>query len=384
MNFIEISGRRIGEGYPPFVIAEIGINHEGEIEKAIQMVDDAISANCECVKFQYHIISDEMIPNDVIPGNAEESIWEIMKRCSLTKKEEIYLKDYVTKKGLIYLSTPFSRAAANELNFLGVDWFKIGSGECNNYPLINHIASFKKPIILSTGMNNIDSIRPAVDIFRNNKVPYALLHCTSMYPTPYDKVRLGAIKELKNEYMDGGYKVIQEFIKEPLLVNKRILVVRMYLLLKKDNEGYQYAVHKYGKCLYTPKDFSLDGLEEKRLITDSTTIIDDRFPKDSSNLLEYGVNKEIFIYPIESVLKCFKKYVDKLDEQPYQEQLTFFQLFGVDIILDNKLNPYLLEINKNPDMGNIYYDYDRKMKNEVISDVKELVKNDVYTNFIKL
>ena len=198
------------------------------------------------------------------------------------------------------------------------------------------------------------------------------------------KLFKGSLKELKNEYMDGGYKVIQEFIKEPLLVNKRILVVRMYLLLKKDNEGYQYAVHKYGKCLYTPKDFSLDGLEEKRLITDSTTIIDDRFPKDSSNLLEYGVNKEIFIYPIESVLKCFKKYVDKLDEQPYQEQLTFFQLFGVDIILDNKLNPYLLEINKNPDMGNIYYDYDRKMKNEVISDVKELVKNDVYTNFIKL
>ena len=88
MTFIEISGRRIGEGYPPFVIAEIGINHEGEIEKAIQMVDDAISSNCECVKFQYHIISDEMIPNDVIPGNAEESIWEIMKRCSLSKKEE--------------------------------------------------------------------------------------------------------------------------------------------------------------------------------------------------------------------------------------------------------------------------------------------------------
>ena len=203
MTFIEISGRRIGEGYPPFVIAEIGINHEGEIEKAIQMVDDAISSNCECVKFQYHIISDEMIPNDVIPGNAEESIWEIMKRCSLSKKEEIYLKDYVTKKGLIYLSTPFSRAAANELNILGVDWFKIGSGECNNYPLINHIASFKKPIILSTGMNNIESIKPAVDIFRKNKVPYGLLHCTSMYPTPYEKVRLGAIKELKNEFPDA-------------------------------------------------------------------------------------------------------------------------------------------------------------------------------------
>jgi sialic acid synthase SpsE len=203
MPEFEIHGRKIGAAYPPLVIAEIGINHEGNLAKAIVMVDDALAVGCECVKFQYHVIEDEMIPNNVIPGNATDSIWDIMKRCALTRDEEAHLKAYVESKGLIYLSTPFSRAAANELEALGVIWYKIGSGECNNYPLIRHVASFGKPVILSTGMNDIDSIRPAVEIFRTARVPFALLHCTSMYPTPYEKVRLGAIGDLAEAFPDA-------------------------------------------------------------------------------------------------------------------------------------------------------------------------------------
>ena len=203
MNSFSIQGRQIGSDYSPLVIAEIGINHEGKIDKAIQMVDDALRADCECVKFQYHVIEDEMIPNDVIPGNADESIWEIMKRCSLTPLEEKTLKDYVESLGLIYLSTPFSRAASNELEALGVKWYKIGSGECNNYPLVKHIASFGKPIILSTGMNDISTIKPSVDILREANVPYALLHCTSIYPTPYNRVRLRSINELSEAFPDA-------------------------------------------------------------------------------------------------------------------------------------------------------------------------------------
>ena len=199
----EINGRKIGLEYPPFVIAEIGINHEGDLNKAMKMVDDAAKVGCECVKFQCHIIDDEMIPNKVVPGNANTSIWDIISRCTLSKDEEYYLKDYVEKKNLIYLSTPFSRAAADRLEKMGVTAYKIGSGECNNYPLIRHIASFNKPVILSTGMNDINSIMPAVNIFEENRIPYALLHCTSMYPTPYDKVRLGAIRELADNFQNG-------------------------------------------------------------------------------------------------------------------------------------------------------------------------------------
>ena len=200
---IEIAGRKIGAEFPPLVIAEIGINHEGDFQKAVRMVDDAAAAGCECAKFQSHVIEDEMIPNDVVPGNAMESIWDIMKRCALSEPEEIELKRYVEAKGMIYLCTPFSRAAAVRLEKLGVAAYKIGSGECNNYPLIRHIAAYGKPVILSTGMNDLESVATAVEILRQARVPFGLLHCTSMYPTPYEKVRLGALADLAKRFPDA-------------------------------------------------------------------------------------------------------------------------------------------------------------------------------------
>ena len=157
MNEIIINGRKLGSAHEPLVIAEIGINHEGSFKKAIKLIDAAAGVGCECVKFQTHIIEDEMIPNDVIPGNATESIWDIMKRCALTAEEEAKLKKYTESKNMIFLSTPFSRAAAERLYELEVGMYKIGSGECNNYPLVEHIAKYGKPIILSTGMNDFRS-----------------------------------------------------------------------------------------------------------------------------------------------------------------------------------------------------------------------------------
>lgn len=198
-----LGDRRISYSDPPLVIAEIGINHEGNYEKAKRMVHDAHAAGCECVKFQCHVIEDEMVQNDVVPGNADESIWDIMSRCALTEEEEKDLKGYVESKGMIFLSTPFSRAAADRLERMDVCAYKIGSGECNNYPLVRHIAGFGKPVILSTGMNDLSSIHPAVEIFRTARIPFALMHCTSMYPTPYGKVRLGALRELAQEFPDA-------------------------------------------------------------------------------------------------------------------------------------------------------------------------------------
>ena len=200
MTGFAVGARRIGADEPPLVIAEIGINHEGDVEKAIRMVDDACAAGCECVKFQCHIVEDEMIPNDVVPGNASESIWDMMVRCSLSGDEERRLKRHVEDRGMLYLSTPFSRAAADRLHDMDLAAYKIGSGECNNYPLVRHIAAFGRPVILSTGMNDLASIDPAVAILREAGVPFALMHCTSMYPTPYDKVRLGALRDLADAY----------------------------------------------------------------------------------------------------------------------------------------------------------------------------------------
>ena len=178
--YVEISGRKIGLDYPPLVIAEIGINHEGVLQTAFEMVDAAKRAGVEVVKHQTHIVEDEMcgVAKKVVPGNANVSIYEIMERCALSEEDEIKLKDYVEDRGMIFISTPFSRAAANRLEEMNVTAYKIGSGECNNYPLLEHIAKFGKPAILSTGTNTIESVKKAVAIFDKYKVPVALLHTT--------------------------------------------------------------------------------------------------------------------------------------------------------------------------------------------------------------
>ena len=156
------------------------------------------------VKHQTHIVEDEMssAAKNVIPGNADVSIYEIMERCSLNESDEIELKKYVEEKGMIFISTPFSRAAAERLERMNVSAYKIGSGECNNYPLLEHIAKFGKPVILSTGMNTIESVSKAVIIFEKYNTPLALLHTTNLYPTPSNLVRLGAMTELSNAFPD--------------------------------------------------------------------------------------------------------------------------------------------------------------------------------------
>ncbi|MEW9797569.1 N-acetylneuraminate synthase [Alteromonas sp. CYL-A6] len=204
-NEFDIAGRKIGYRYDPLVIAEIGINHNGSLEQAKALVDAAVSAGAEVIKHQTHVVEDEMskVAKNVIPSHTKESIYEIMENCALSEDDEIALKAYVESKGAIFISTPFSRAAADRLRKMDVAAYKIGSGECNNYPLIEHIAQFGKPVILSTGMNSIASVRPAVEILRKYRTPFALLHCTNVYPTPPELVRLGAMQELAEAFPDA-------------------------------------------------------------------------------------------------------------------------------------------------------------------------------------
>lgn len=200
--FISIGSRKVGLDFKPLVIAELGINHGGNLKIAFEMVDAAARAGVEVLKHQTHVVADEMsgVAKQVVPGHTKESIYEIMENCALNEADEISLQQYVTSKGMIFISTPFSRAAADRLMKMNVPAFKIGSGECNNYPLLKHIAEFGKPVILSTGMNTLQSIEPAVKIFTDARVPIALLHTTNVYPTPPELVRYGAFVELMDAF----------------------------------------------------------------------------------------------------------------------------------------------------------------------------------------
>ncbi len=204
-KFFEIGNRKVGKDFPPLIIAEIGINHNGSLKTAKEMVNSAARAGVEVIKHQTHIIEDEMCiaAKKTIPGNAKESIYDIMKKCALSEEDEKELQRYVIERGMIFISTPFSRKAADRLHDMQVPACKIGSGECNNYPLIKHIANFKKPIILSTGMNNLATISKAVDILEAAGVQYALMHTTSLYPTPYEKIRLGALAQLEENFSNA-------------------------------------------------------------------------------------------------------------------------------------------------------------------------------------
>jgi len=199
---MKIAHRDIGPQHPPLVVAEIGINHGGSLAVAKAMVSAAHRAGCEMVKHQTHFVDDEMTDEAkaIFPPNADVSIWEVMQRCALSKDDEIALKAHAESLGLIYISTPFSRAAADFLAEIGVAGFKIGSGEANHVPLIRHIARFGKPVILSTGMQTIESLRPSVQALDEAGVDYALLECTNLYPSPPEIVSLQGITELRQAF----------------------------------------------------------------------------------------------------------------------------------------------------------------------------------------
>lgn len=189
-------------GARPLVIPEIGINHGGSLAVAKEMAAAAKRAGARLIKHQTHVVEDEMCgaARDVVPGNSDVSIYDVMSRCALNVEEERELKDHVESLGMEFLSTPFSRAAAERLEDMGVKAYKIGSGEMNNYPLLRYVAGFGKPMIVSTGMNDIRSVSKAVDILEERGVPYALLHTTNLYPTPPHLVRLGGMLELMKEF----------------------------------------------------------------------------------------------------------------------------------------------------------------------------------------
>jgi len=199
---MKIGKRTVGPNYKPLIIVELGINHSGNLKQAKKLVDEAHKFGAEIIKHQTHVVEDEMSneAKKIIPSHTKENIFEIIKNSSLSEEDEFELMKYIKSKKMIFISTPFSKLAVDRLVKFKVPAFKIGSGECNNYPLVEYIAKQKRPIILSTGMNTIDSIKPSVKIFEKYKVPYALMHCTNIYPTPTKLIRLQAITKLKKNF----------------------------------------------------------------------------------------------------------------------------------------------------------------------------------------
>ena len=200
MNKIKINGRSIGDGEPCFIIAEAGINHNGDMKLAKELIDVAKDANTDAVKFQTHLAEKEMLKGEITADYIGEPVYDLIKRMEMSKEQHLELMDYCDKKGILFLSTGYCKEAIDILDELGMPLFKVGSGEITNLPLIEYIANKKKPMIVSTGMTTIEELKPSVEIIKKLNGKVILLQCTSTYPTRYEDVFLKGIEELRKEF----------------------------------------------------------------------------------------------------------------------------------------------------------------------------------------
>jgi sialic acid synthase SpsE len=204
MKRVRIGSFEVGLELRPLVIAEAGINHNGDLDIARQMVAAAREAGADIVKFQTHIAAAEMLPDRTLSDQAGShvtgSLFEIMTQCSLSLEDHIELHEQVRQAGLLFLSTPFSIEAVELLEEVEVPAFKIGSGEVTNLPFLEYTARKGKPVILSTGTADWDEVARAVDVIRPHVPGLILMQCTSNYPTPYPNVNLGVIDKMREAF----------------------------------------------------------------------------------------------------------------------------------------------------------------------------------------
>lgn len=197
---IRIGDRLVGPGHKPYIIAEAAVNHQGEYEIAERMVYVAHAMGADAVKFQLHVLDNEMLLETPQSENFEKPLYQTLDETNLSLEEHQKLKDLCARIGIFYICTPFSRVAADQLDEMGVEAFKVGSGELTNLPLQEHIARKGKPMIISTGMSTVDEIAETVDLVKSIGTPFMLTHCVSAYPAPYHLVNLGMIPKYVEQF----------------------------------------------------------------------------------------------------------------------------------------------------------------------------------------
>jgi len=197
---IKIGQKLIGKDSPVFVIAEGCDNHMGNLSIAKEMALQAKIAGSDAIKFQHHLPYEEMLPDVPMSDNFNIPLFDFLLKNALKLDQHRELKKYCEEIGIIYLCTPFSWKAAQEINELGVEAFKIGSGEMTDIPTLERIASFGKPIIISTGMCTFEEIDRTYNAIIKTNAPLILTNCISEYPPIYEDINLGVIPKMINRY----------------------------------------------------------------------------------------------------------------------------------------------------------------------------------------
>lgn len=217
MKKVRIDNRWVGEGEPCFVIAEAGSNHNRDFNQALKLIDVAVEAGADAVKFQTY--SAEKIYSKKTPkmsylkkacprlrsgkglAKEDESVYDLIKRIEIPRKWHKDLADYCAGKGVVFLSTPFDLQAVDELEEVGMLAYKIASFEITHLPLLEHAARTGKPLILSTGMADLSDIEAALEvIYRQGNQNVGLLHCAINYPPKYEDLNLRAMETMRQAF----------------------------------------------------------------------------------------------------------------------------------------------------------------------------------------
>ena len=201
---VKIADRLVGNGEPCFIIAEAGVNHNGDVNLARQLIDAANEAGADAVKFQT-FTADEVVTRSAAKAayqqettSPDESQYDMIRQLELSPESFKELYAYTQQKGIIFMSTPFDKGSVDLLNEIGVPAFKVGSGELTNLSLLRYIAGKRKPIILSTGMSRLEEVAEALDAIGGeggNSV--VLLHCVSSYPAKIEDMNLKVMATLR-------------------------------------------------------------------------------------------------------------------------------------------------------------------------------------------
>ena len=229
-----------------FIIAEAGVNHNGSFELAKQLVDKAVWAGADCIKFQTfnskNLVSAQAQKAEYQKKTTDynESQLDMLKKLELTHEQFAELKEYCNQKGIMFLSTPFDLESIDFLAELGVKTWKIPSGEITNYPFLRAIGRRKENVIMSTGMCTLEEVRDAVKVLNEfGTKNISLLHCTTEYPAPYDSVNLKAMLTLQKEFgCKVGYSDHTNGIEIPVAaVAMGAAVIEKHFTLDKNMEG---------------------------------------------------------------------------------------------------------------------------------------------------
>jgi N-acetylneuraminate synthase len=276
---VTIRNRPIGPDCKPFIIAEACINHEGDIRIAEQMVYIAHAVGADCIKFQIHVLENEMLRETPQSDNFEESLWDTLERTNLSLDEHIKLKKLCEQLGIFYLCTPFSRDGVELLEDIGVDFYKTGSGELTNLPLIEYIARKGKPMIVSTGMSLFEEVEETVDLIKGIGTPFVLTHCVSAYPTPYDIVNLRMIQKYKesfnvpvglSDHSRGIYTALGAIALEACVIEKHFTLDK---LQKGPDHASSIEPYELGELVKGAKAVYMAMGSERKIFTEEQQIV---------------------------------------------------------------------------------------------------------------